>query len=193
MIKRSQFFADYRGNERLSPGGYLTQEKVDSMDALLDFIDADAGWKDVQQLAYFLATIEWETGHSWRPVREKGLGQGHKYGLPIEIYPGKFLTYYGRGYSQLTWLSNYARFSILVGLDLVNDPDKALEPSVSYQIMVAGMRGGRFTGHSLMEFIGGERADYLNARKIVNGLDQAQLIRGYAVEFERMLRHSWEV
>ena len=60
----------------------------------------------------------------------------------------------------------------------------------SFQIMTRGMFEGWFTGHNLSDHIRGAKCDYKNARKIINGLDKAGLIAGYARQFERILKDS---
>jgi hypothetical protein len=56
--------------------------------------------------------------------------------------------------------------------------------------MSLGMRLGSFTGKKLADYIHGGKADYVNARRIINGLDRAQTIAQYATRFERILRRS---
>ena len=43
-------------------------------------------------------------------------------------------------------------------------------------------------GKNLTDYISGGNSDYQNARKIINGLDQAILIKGYADDIEFLLR-----
>ena len=57
--------------------------------------------------------------------------------------------YYGRGFVQLTHKVNYSKFSRLLGRDLVNNPDIALDPEIAALILVIGMRDGIFTGKKL--------------------------------------------
>ena len=130
------------------------------------------------QIKYIIATAEWETNHTCRPVveaywlsdkwREKHLAP--KY--------GKF---WGRGYVQITWESNYAKFSKLLGVDMVKEPDVALIPEYAIKILVIGMRDGLFTGMSLEACMRNENElDFVKARKIVNGTDKADIIASMA-------------
>jgi len=78
-----------------------------------------------------------------------------------------------------------------LGIDLINNPDLALEPATAYLIMSYGMRAGTFiAGHSLAAFITPTSTDYYNARSIVNGLDKADVIADAAEKFEAGLRAS---
>ena len=65
--------------------------------------------------------------------------------------------------------------------------DWALDLDLSAFILVYGMVHGTFTGRRLGQYIAGDNTDYLNARRIVNGMDAARLIMGYAQEWERKL------
>ena len=91
---------------------------------------------------------------------------------------------------QLTWKRNYQTFSNLLGVDLVNDPGLALDPGNAYKIMSIGMTKGLFTGKKLVDYISGQKADFVNARRIINALDKAELIAGYAEKFETALKDS---
>ena len=126
------------------------------------------------------------------PIEEYGKGRGRKYGQNIDIdgsrYKGLPHIYYGRGYVQLTWLTNYKRAGDKICMDLVNHPELALNPTYAAQIMIAGMREGWFTGKKLSDYIKNGKVDYVGARRIINGTDKAQLIAGYAKQFESALR-----
>jgi hypothetical protein len=43
---------------------------------------------------------------------------------------------------------------------------------------------GLFTGLRLSRFLNNKETDYYNARKVVNGVDKAELIASYAKEYE---------
>jgi putative chitinase len=80
--------------------------------------------------------------------------------------------------------------SQVVGRDLVNHPELALDPKIAYRIMSDGMRHGSFTGKKLSDYIHGTTADYYGARRIINGTDRAELIAGYASKLEAILKGS---
>lgn len=151
---------------------------------LLGFIAADPAVQDQRWVAYILATVRHETGFTYAPVEEVGHGVGRPYGVPDRT-TGQ--SYYGRGYVQITWLNNYQAFTNLLGVDLVNQPHLALDPATSYRIASLGMTQGTFTGVNLVRFIHDGTADYVNARKIINGLDRADVIAGYAQRFAQIL------
>lgn len=162
--------------------GALAAHQVAGLDALLDtwdtLLERDT-WPnvDARWAAYPLATAYHETGRTMIPVRERGLGAGHPYGVPD---PGTGQTYYGRGHVQLTWRDNYARMEAKFGQPLLMNPDLALDMRLSAQILFTGMADGNFTGKRLSQFFKPDgTSDAVHARLIVNGMDRALEIAGY--------------
>jgi predicted chitinase len=160
--------------------GSLSQIQVDSINAILDACNKHLV-TDEHQIAYILATAYHEA--RLKPVREIGLGKGHKYGQNIKQNGLKYLNpkqiYYGRGLIQLTWYENYLQFGLVIGIDLLNNPDLALQPDYAAEIIVIGMKKGMFTGISLGHYFSKLANDPINARRIINGVDCAELIAGY--------------
>lgn len=158
--------------------GPLSQSQVDGFNALLKAMSA---WP-VQYVAYGLATAWHETASTMQPIEEYGKGRGKKYGVPGKH--GQIA--YGRGYVQLTWDYNYEKADSELGLNgaLTRDYRLALDPKIAADIMVRGMEEGWFTGKSLASYPAG---DYVNDRRVINGVDKADKIAGEARAFERAL------
>lgn len=158
---------------------------------LLGFLAADPHVTDVRHAAYMLATTRHETAFTYQPIEEYGKGAGREYGKMVNPDTGapdpNGLAYYGRGFVQLTWLSNYRHFGQILGIELAHHPELALDPKIAYAIMSHGMRNGSFTGVGLPRFIHDTFCDYVGARRIINGLDKSELIAGYAEEFQKIL------
>ena len=173
-IDRPTLFANLRSlhRGRLSPG------QVESYEAILDAAAADS-IEDPRHLAYILATTRGEVGSAMQPVHEVGRGKGRAYGKPAP----NGQTYYGRGFVQLTWQRNYRAMGDLLGIDLVSSPDLALDAKFAAQILVKGMKRGIFTGKALSTYISGDRCDFLNARRIINGMDRASEFAKYAANY----------
>ena len=180
----------------------LPQRAQSDLQVLLAFIAADPAFTSpdapttyapfksahhLRQAAYMLATAKHETANTFAPIEEYGKGKGLPYGQPD---PVTGLVYFGRGYVQLTWARNYKSMGKALNLPLFLHPDLALRYDVAYKIMSYGMTHGTFTGVALIRYINEGKTDYLNARKIINSLDKADLIAGYATAIEQMLLSS---
>lgn len=98
--------------------------------------------------------------------------------------------YRGRGCVHLTWKNNYQKFSDLLSHDFVVDPDAAARFEHSVPIMIVGMTKGMFTGKKLTDYFSSSKVDYVSARRIINALDEAELIASYAERFEIILKKT---
>jgi predicted chitinase len=136
------------------------------------------------QIAYVLATTQHETADSFQPVREAYYlrDKAEAYRKTLKYYP-----YYGRGYVQLTWEKNYRTYANLIGKDLVNNPDLALQPDVALFVLVHGFKVGAFTGRPITKYIDASHTDFLNARRCINGVDRAQDIAAIATNLAKTL------
>jgi len=102
--------------------------------------------------------------------------------------------FYGRGFVQLTWQRNYKKFGDLLGVDLVSNPDKVLEPEIGAKILVRGMRDGLFTGVGLARYFKeGQPPEWLNARRIVNGVFHADYVARAAVAVFKVLKSGTDI
>jgi predicted chitinase len=164
--------------------GTLSQSQVDGLEHLLDYAEHRLPRLDLRQVAYILATAYHETARTMQPIAEYGCGTGYPYGVPD---PETGECYYGRGYVQLTWKNNYAYQQAKLGRPLVQRPDCALEPACAAAILYEGMCDGDFTGVSVDDYIDDAQCDYVQARRVVNGLDCAEKIAGYAAVFQEAL------
>lgn len=92
-----------------------------------------------QRLAHFIAQTAHETGgYQW--LQELG---GPSYFSRYDgradlgnIHPGDGAKYHGRGLIQLTGRNNYMRATVVVGRDLIGDPDLAATPAIAVQTAV---------------------------------------------------------
>jgi hypothetical protein len=173
--------------------GALSERRRQGLSQLLQRLKGDAAVQDLRWAAYMLATVRHECADTWQPVEEIGKGAGKTYGKPVTVVgpdgQPRRNAYYGRGYVQITWQENYRRLGQRIGLgrQLELQPELALNPDTAYALLSVGMREGLFTGKALGDYLAGDVADYLNARRIINGTDRAALIAGYAGRFETML------
>ncbi len=182
-IDRDLFFSNIR-----SQFGSLKQSQVNGLNFLLENIELDeypainnfTVW--ARQIAYMLATTKHEVANTYTPITEYS-------NTTCKRYDGG-CTYKGRGYVQLTHKYNYQNMGDILGVDLVSYPGLALDPDIAYNVMSYGMFYGIFTGRTLGRYIKQGKTDYYNARRVINGLDKASLIKGYAKKFQTILTNS---
>lgn len=143
-----------------------------------------------EQTAYVLATATHES-HLGRYMQELSTGAQYE-GRPDlgNTQPGDGVRFKGRGYVQITGRANYQDWSNRLGIDLVGNPELAEDPEIAAEILVRGMRDGTFTGAPLNRYINDSGTDFVNARRVVNGTDRADLIAGYANDFNGALAQS---
>ena len=178
-MNRTQFFNIVR---KQLHQGKLNQEQVDGYEAILNELACYN--LSTQEKAYMLATAYHETKYTMQPVREAYWMSEAWRKKNLRYYP-----HYGRGYVQLTWPFNYERADRELGLNgaLVANLDLAMQPDIAAKIMIYGMREGWFTTKKLSDYIKNGKADYVGARRIINGTDAARKIAGYAEIFEKAL------
>lgn len=204
MAINRKFFFDYIKNSLFD--GKLNQSQVNGLTLILDAWEPAMSNRDDRWLAYMLGTTHHETGRTMQPVRETFaqttakainiLESAWKAGrLPWVATPywrldanGK--SWLGRGLVQLTHKSNYQRIGQKLGIDLVTEPDAAMNPAVAVQIMLRGMTDGVFTGKKLSDFFTPGKGDWRNARKIINQLERADLVATYARNYYAAISYT---
>ncbi len=187
-------------------GGRLSTNQVNGIEAIIDAWQAKSF--DTRWLAYMLATVFHEADNTMCPISENlnysasGLratfpkyftayqavayarqpqrianrAYANRMGNGNEA-SGDGWKYRGRGLVQITGHDNYAKYGI------VDDPDKALDPTKAVEILFDGMINGRFTGKKLADYFSATVTDWVGARQIINGTDRAADIAGYAKKF----------
>ena len=162
--------------------GALEQIHVDGQSVILAVWEYQGGgtpMDDERWLAYMLATTYHETAMRMWPITE--------YGSESYLKGKEYWPYIGRGFVQLTWESNYEKASKILSLyderDLVDHPELALDSLIATRILFRGMAEGWFTGKKLGQYFNSTKDDPLNARQIINGNDDDELIRGHHNKF----------
>jgi hypothetical protein len=194
QINRDFFFANVRGS--LFEGS-LKQSQVNGLSAILDYWEARSGTKDDRWLAYLLATAHHETDRTIQPIKEYGgvayftkrydpppTGKNPSVAKQLgNTRPGDGAAYCGRGFVQLTGRRNYTDWGKRLNIDLVGNPLLAMELDVATKILVEGSILGTFTGKKLGNYLHDNVTDWINARRVINGVDKANLIAGYAFKY----------
>ena len=193
-------------------GKKMTTAQKQNIFTIIDAFENDERMKSQRWLAYILATSKHESNDTFAPVAEgywikpeskrvSALYNYYRKNNPAAmktIFPnGKNgVAYYGRGrVVQLTHNFNYKLASLKIYKDerLYNDPDMIInEPACDLAVTFRGMLEGWFTDYRLEQFfpLGSHKANWRSARKIINGLDKADMIAGYAMKFYELL--EWE-
>ena len=184
--------------------GRLVTGQVEGLTAILDGWRERGGQDEGPPLAYVLATAFHETAATMQPVRETlaasdrsaiarldeafAAGRLGSVRTPYWRPDADGKSWLGRGLVQLTHRRNYEAMSDVTGIDLVADPGRAMEMPVSVAILIEGMRRGSFTGRKLGDYFGQAGADWVGARKIINGSDRAELVARHARGFAEALQ-----
>lgn len=185
-------------------GGSLRTKQVQGLLALLDYWESKHAAKDDRMLAYLAATAYHETDKTIQPIREYGSISyfDRRYGPPpVGTKPalarslgntqqGDGSRYCGRGYVQLTGRTNYRDWGNRLGIALEADPTLALQAGPAMQILVEGSLLGTFTGRKLSQYFNATTGDWRNARRVINGLDKADLIAGHAKQFYAAISYT---
>ncbi|MDL2410586.1 hypothetical protein PY650_34430 [Rhizobium calliandrae] len=85
----------------------------------------------------------------------------------------------GRGFVQITGNDDYSKFSKILGVEILGNPDLAFNGDIAAKIIVIRMRDGVFTGHELSNYFEPDLADWVGVRHIVSGQDNAQQIANF--------------
>lgn len=189
--------------------GRLTQQQVDGIVRFLDYRDT---WNEKHtnlsigdaKLAYILATVFHETAYTMQPAKEIGSDtyltkryditgdQPHIARRLGNHTVGDGLKYPGRGYVPITGKSAYTKASDVTGVDLVNNPEKLMNPATSVQVAFHWIMQGWFTGKALNDYLNDSKSNYINARMVVadNGKtnEHAHEIAQYAEQFHKALQ-----
>ncbi len=198
LINRKQFFENIKRFGLISK---FTQLQVDSIDAILDEIEALKITNKGQQ-AYIFATAYHEafdftgkqTGIIQRivPIQEGG---SQAYLKSLWYYPN-----IGYGFVQVTHLENQLKVQKAIkkikgiDIDVVKNPKSLLDIKVSAFALVYGLKVGMYRGKKLDDYIG-VKYDFMGARFCVNGkrkktdlyADKASEIATHASNFLRCL------
>lgn len=168
--------------------GTMSKAQVEGIQAKLAAFAAAAS--PLAYVAYGFATSfhgnrrQDAAGSRDRPRQRQGVWQAGKHGGQVA---------YGRGDVQLTHDYNYETADDELGLKgaLTSNYDRALETEISAQIMLIGMTEGWFTGKRFASYLPAKgpatTVQFTSARRIINGIDRAEKVAGYALSFQAAL------
>ena len=110
-----------------------------------------------------LATSRVEVGRNFLPIAEYASGLLYEYRKDLgNIYSGDGSLFKGRGYIQLTGRNNYRYYGELLGIDLIQSPDLALNPKIASKILALYFKERKVN-------VACDSEDWVTVRKLVNG------------------------
>ncbi|MBK7870869.1 MAG: hypothetical protein IPJ74_09365 [Saprospiraceae bacterium] len=124
---------------------------------------ARIGDGDIRKLAYVFASAEHESrlGDLMTELGDRSYFDKYENRKDLgNTQPGDGYRFRGRGYIQITGRSNYNKFSKLLGIDLVGNPNLAIQSEIAAKIAVYGMVNGSFRGKSLAKYFNSYRTDW---------------------------------
>lgn len=199
MMNKRNFYSAWRNYF-----GKLNRDQVNGIETLLDLMQKKP-FSHPCFVSHVFAEIRHECANTWEPIKEYGSKEYLSYLYDKEnvrkalgndkVSRDKAIELCGHGYIMITGYNNFKWASELVGIDLIEEPEKALIPEISYEIMHYGLMNGKFTGKKLTDFWIDEKRelfDHYDARKCVNGIVPrvANQIREDARKYERILDSS---
>ncbi|MFC3075839.1 hypothetical protein [Shinella pollutisoli] len=204
-INRKFFFDQVRN--RLFDGG-LRRGQVDGLTAILDRWEGTIPGADDRWLAYMLGTAHHETGRTMQAVRETfaptddraiailerafAAGRLAWVRTPYWRKDEEGRSWLGRGLVQLTHKTNYETMARETGIDLLGHPERAMELDVAVTVMFTGMIKGSFTGRKLADYFSPSKEEWKPARRIINGLERAELVASYAKAYYGAISYTTE-
>lgn len=130
----------------------------------------EEGILDLNTCYAVASTIAVECGKSFNPIKEFGGKDENNYFTKMyegrkdlgNIEKGDGPKFKGRGYCMITGRYWYTFYSKLLKIDLINNPDLALDPTISAKILAH-----YFKQHKINEAANAK--DWVKVRKLVNG------------------------
>lgn len=201
MLDRAKFYGSAR-NGPFPPK--LTKSLVQGTDLIFDDWER-RGLTFLPHLAYALATVLHETAATMQPVIEtrnsrdtenpsveKAIARldaswrrGSMPWVKTAYWKkdAKGLSWLGRGPVQCTHKRNYARAEKETGVPFTQNPDLMLIAAHAMPTLLPSMLEGWWTGKKLSDFLTPAKLDWHNSRRIINGVESAEKVAGYAKLF----------
>lgn len=110
-----------------------------------------------------LATTRTEVGREFIPIEEIASGEAYEGRTDLgNVNKGDGVKYKGRGFIQLTGRLNYTHYGQVLGIDLVDNPDLALDETNASKILAQYFKEKNIPYYC-------EKKDWVTVRQLVNG------------------------
>lgn len=178
----------------------LTESQVEGFNVIVETLNKEGA--NLKEASYILATALFDSSRKMQPhvedededfYREMYDIEGLRKVIAIRLgntVAGDGAKYKHRGFIPLLGKVNYKAFNDTVGIDLVETPEVVESLKVASEILVKGMLQGIFTGVPLSRYINSRKTDYINARRVTKGVDNAKKIALLAEQLEKAIKES---
>lgn len=110
-----------------------------------------------------ISTVRVECGKGYKPIREYASGAAYEGRKDLgNTQPGDGVRFAGRGLLQITGRANYTHYGNLIGVDLVNNPELALDLTNSAKIFALYFKERKVIEACLAK-------DWTRVRYLING------------------------
>lgn len=140
----------------------LAKPASDCYDAIFQELSSRGIGSDLTMVGA-MATINVETARTFRAIAEYASGVAYEGRVDLgNVNVGDGVKYKGRGFIQLTGRANYNHYGQVLGIDLVNHPELALQTDVAAKIFAQYFKDRACN-------VACDNQDWVQARKLVNG------------------------
>lgn len=176
----------------------ITETQISGFNAILNVLNTEGATK--AEASYILATALQETSRKMLPKEEDEHEEFYVEMYDIEgsrkttalrlgnTEAGDGEKYKQRGFISILGKNNYKAFAELLDIPLVEQPELLTDLDVASKALVKGMLEGAYTGFALSKYINSRRVDYLNARRVTKGVENAKKIAVLAQQIERAIK-----
>ena len=176
----------------------ITESQVLGFNAILKVLNEENATKE--EASYILATALHETNRKMIPKEEDEYTEFYVEMYDIEgsrkttalrlgnTEAGDGEKYKQRGFISILGKNNYKALEELLKLPLVEKPELLTDIEVASKALVKGMLEGTYTGFYLSKYINKRNVDYVNARRVTKGIENAKKVSILAQQIERAVK-----
>ena len=142
--------------EKMKRTGNFAPDQLSNAKIIMD--ECTKRTSDKRDLAYILSTAIGES--NLRPIKTPEDDP--------EIHESFYSTdYYGRGFILIRDYDEYEKYGMILGIDLVNRPELAMQPVIAAKIMCVAMKKGNYRGTCLDAYFNERKTDWTGARFVI--------------------------